>query len=288
MLTPSPQRSAAIFHHAHNLPLQLWVELGVPLGSAVMAAVLVPLAAAWRRGRQDDAAVRLSRRPWWLMLAWMGLHSLLEYPLWYPFFLLPTAYVLGRLLAGGDARTDGNTVTAPAASPPEGGAASIAGAPAAPVPGPSPLARAVAVTGVLMVLGSLFAAWDYGRVQQVFRPFGPGLRQSLEVRIEAGRRSVLFGHWVDYGLVTNATTWKGLEPALRRALHRNPNPHLLQVWAQALHERGDTERARFLLDRVKEFKNPNTADFLAACTAPDPRPFACPPSTRTFPLHDFD
>lgn len=287
MLTPSPQRSYAIFQNAHNLPLQLWVELGVPLGSAVMAAVLVPLAAAWRGGRHDDTAVRLSRRPWWLMLGWMGLHSLLEYPLWYPFFLLPTAYVLGRLLVGGDARA---VVIAPGGTPAPDATAVLPSAASAraPAAGTTPLGHVIAAAGVLMVLGSLYAAWDYTRVQQVFRPFGPGLRQSLEVRIDAGRRSVLFGHWVDYGLVTNAETWRGLEPALSRALHRNPNPHLLQVWAQALHERGDEERARFLLDRVREFRHPGTAEFLAACESPDPRPFPCPPSTRSFPIHDFD
>ena len=40
-LTPFPGRPIAFFDHTHNLPLQLIVELGVPLGLATIAGVVL-------------------------------------------------------------------------------------------------------------------------------------------------------------------------------------------------------------------------------------------------------
>ena len=34
-----------------------------------------------------------------MLVVVVGLHSLLEYPLWYAYFLLPTAFALGLALA---------------------------------------------------------------------------------------------------------------------------------------------------------------------------------------------
>ena len=43
-LTPFPGRPTAFFDHTHNLPLQLVVELGIPLAGLVMALMLLALA----------------------------------------------------------------------------------------------------------------------------------------------------------------------------------------------------------------------------------------------------
>lgn len=89
----SPAIGQGLFHHAHSLPLQLLAELGVVAGVAVVAAAA---GWAWRflRAGAIDAA-----RAWWLaLLAVMAVHSLLEYPLWYAYFLGPAAFLLG----GGD------------------------------------------------------------------------------------------------------------------------------------------------------------------------------------------
>ena len=51
-LTPFPGRPTAFFDHTHNLPLQLAVELGLPLATLVIVLLLAALWRAWRAGRR--------------------------------------------------------------------------------------------------------------------------------------------------------------------------------------------------------------------------------------------
>jgi len=87
-----------ISEHAHNFILQGLAEFGAPTTCAVIL-----LLALW--------AKRFIGRPWGLEQFWCGTvlgigvaHSLLEYPLWYSFFLGPTALLLG-------ASDDGKAIT---------------------------------------------------------------------------------------------------------------------------------------------------------------------------------
>jgi O-antigen ligase len=81
--------------HAHNLVLNVMAEFGL-VGLAVLAAGMTAwLLGVWRQPR--------SLALWWAVavLAVIGLHSMVEYPLWYAFFLGPAALLLGLA----DART---------------------------------------------------------------------------------------------------------------------------------------------------------------------------------------
>jgi O-antigen ligase len=72
------QRFCDILDNAHNLPLHLAVELGVPVALLVCGVVL-GLVWRGRPWRESDPSRQLA----WAVLAIVGLHSLLEYPLWY-------------------------------------------------------------------------------------------------------------------------------------------------------------------------------------------------------------
>ncbi|RTL57849.1 MAG: hypothetical protein EKK46_01750 [Rhodocyclaceae bacterium] len=93
--------AAPVAEHVHNLPLQWMVEFGAPIALAGFG-----LASAWLYA---FLRAPLTEARWWLLaiLAVMGIHSLLEYPLWYTFFLGPFALLLGagdngqRILANG-------------------------------------------------------------------------------------------------------------------------------------------------------------------------------------------
>jgi O-antigen ligase len=91
---PAP-RVTGLTDHAHNLPLHVLAELGV-----IGVSLLVVSTALWVAGllRQPRTASH-----WWLWTAAMvlGVHSMLEYPLWYTFFLGVAAVIVGM----GDART---------------------------------------------------------------------------------------------------------------------------------------------------------------------------------------
>jgi len=96
-----PGHLALPAEHAHNLILQWLAEYGLV---ATLAAVAV--LAWWLR---DALKARMDAERWWLlaMLAIIGGHSLLEYPLWYGYFLSPFALLLGA----GDTRTAPLTMT---------------------------------------------------------------------------------------------------------------------------------------------------------------------------------
>ncbi|MDB5742385.1 MAG: O-antigen polymerase [Polaromonas sp.] len=74
----SGPRFCEILDNAHNLPLHLAVELGIPAAVAVCGALtwLTWRAKPWR---ETDPMRQMA----WAVLAVIGLHSLLEYPLWY-------------------------------------------------------------------------------------------------------------------------------------------------------------------------------------------------------------
>ncbi len=169
-LTPFPGRPVAFFDHSHNLPLQLAVEIGLPLAALVLALMLWALVSGIRRALDDSAATGLGRRCAMVMVLMILLHSLLEYPLWYAYFLLPAAWAWGY--ADGEAA---------AARAPRG-------------------AKALLAAGVALHLGSVLAVLDYTRVTAIFSS-APG-SPPLEQRIAAGQHSVLFAHHADYAAAT--------------------------------------------------------------------------------------
>ncbi len=85
---PAP-RVLGFNDHAHNLVLNVMAEFGLA-GLAVLLAGTLPWLYGLLRQRRDLAL-------WWAVavLAVIGLHSMVEYPLWYAFFLGPAALLLG-------------------------------------------------------------------------------------------------------------------------------------------------------------------------------------------------
>ena len=71
-------RFCEILDNAHNLPLHLAVELGLPVALLFCGAVL-----AWIKKHRPWQESRPERQLAWAVLVVIGVHSLLEYPLWY-------------------------------------------------------------------------------------------------------------------------------------------------------------------------------------------------------------
>ncbi len=86
------ERFCDLLDNAHNLPLHLAVELGIPFATVVcgLGVWLLVRAAPWR---ELDA----SRQMAWAVLAALGVHSLLEYPLWYGPFQVAAVLALAIL-----------------------------------------------------------------------------------------------------------------------------------------------------------------------------------------------
>ena len=235
-LTPFPGRPTAFFDHSHNLPLQLLVELGLPLGGAVLALLLWALWIPLRRWRDAPIGERAAL----MMVLMIGLHSLLEYPLWYAYFLLPTAWAWGYALG----RPTPEAAIAPDASP----------------------GRGLRVAGVVMVVAALASVADYQRVVAIFE--APADGSPLAARVADGRRSVLFSHHAAYAQVTSGLARPDDLHAFDGALHYLLDARLMTTWARALAAAGRSDEASFVAARLREFHHPQTDTFFALCADP--------------------
>ncbi|MEQ1597811.1 MAG: Wzy polymerase domain-containing protein [Methylotenera sp.] len=86
---PSVMGFNHVFEHAHNLFLHLLAEMGIGAFLIVLIGLLEWIRAfKWRE---------LGLETWWLisLLAVLGIHSMLEYPLWFTYFLGIAAVLLG-------------------------------------------------------------------------------------------------------------------------------------------------------------------------------------------------
>ncbi|WP_119354199.1 PglL family O-oligosaccharyltransferase [Azohydromonas sediminis] len=258
-LTPFPQRPVAYFDHTHNLPLQFAVEFGVPAAVALTALLAIALARAWRAARTGRDGVW--RRAFVALIVLVGTHSLLEYPLWYAHFLLPAAWAWGACLA-----------------PAPGGSDDTA-----------PRRLGLVVAGLAMALAALAATTDYLRVARIFTASAGSA--PLAQRIAAGQASPLFGHHADYAAATTAQRPSQALPAFERAAYHLLDARLLGAWARALDEAGDTERARHVAARLREFRRPEAQAFFKDCDAAPagaPAPFPCAAPTRPLTWRDFE
>lgn len=246
-LTPSPHRPVAFFDHTHNLPLQLAVELGLPLALAVMALLAW---AVWRGARhawQAPRGVGTAQRCAMLMVLMIGLHSLLEYPLWYSYFLLPAAWAWGFALQGGGAAEGAAGRAAP-------------GTAARPAPQAS---RALVFAALALMAGTALSIIDYLRVAAIFSAEADAL--PLEQRIAAGQHSVFFAHHADYAAVTSGLPSADPVHAFDRAAHYLLDTRLMIAWAKALAARGELDAARHLAARLREFRKADAEEFFAPC-----------------------
>jgi len=260
-LTPFPGRPVAFFDHTHNLPLQLAVELGLPLAALILALLAGALWRLWQFGRRDGDAAAACVRSAGMMLLLIALHSQLEYPLWYAYFLLPTAWLLGYGLGR------------PAAV-----VASVASAaPDAPAQRRDAPAWPLFVGGLVLAAASVLTVADYLRVVRIFAPQQGGV--PLSRRIADGERSGLFAHHAGYAAATTNEDITADAPAFREAPHYLMDTRLMIAWAQALARSGELDKARYLAQRLREFRNPQADEFFAPCKDPaardEPPPFQC-------------
>ena len=262
-LTPFTTRSAGLVDNAHDLPLQLAVELGVP-AALVLVGLLVW--ALWMAGRRvwrlaGDAGV--NARSTLMIVVVMGLHSLLEYPLWFAYLLLPTAWAFGLAL-GVSART----------------AAAPAGEVAAPL-------RAWRVLGAMFAVVAASAWLDYQNIVLLYEPTATSL--PLPERVQRAQLSPLFAHKADRVAVIDLAPSPGTAVALRHASHELLDGRMLYVWANQLHADGQEDKARYVAARLREFDLSGPKPWFAPCSDPavTAKPFQCLAPEHPVTWRDF-
>ena len=215
-LYPGP-RFCDILDNAHNLPLHLAVTLGLPAAALACGGVawLVVRARPWKTVDPD-------RQLAWTVLALIGLHSLLEYPLWYGPFQMGCGLCLILLWRRGPAR-----------------------------PG---VAMAVRLAGATAVVAfCLYAAWDYHRVGQLYLPTegrSPAYREQTLTKV---RDSWLFRRQVQFAeLTTTDLTPANARPMHALAgelLHFSPEPRVIDKLLDSARLLGREDELRFHLPR---------------------------------------
>ena len=201
-------RFCEILDNAHNLPLQLAVELGVP------AALLVCGVFLWWVFRQRPwRETNPTRQLAWSVLAVILLHSMLEYPLWYGPFQMAFGLCLALLWR--------------ARASEQGAEISLKN---------TKIARLMHVSRALLatflIAGAGYAAWDYQRISQIYlapEQRDAAYRSDTLAKIQG---SWLFADQVDFArlLLTpltrdNARWTFDLASAL---LHYSPEPRTIE------------------------------------------------------------
>jgi O-antigen ligase len=218
--------------NAHNLPLHLAVELGVPLALLICVGLTwaVLRVAPWR----DTDPVRQMA---WAVLGVIGVHSLLEYPLWYGPFQLALLCCVALLW-----RTRQRLPIRP--MPPQSTAIGFAAK-----------KRHFAVTtaaATLLALG--YVGFDYTRVTQLYVPVDkrwPAYQQDTLAKVQD---SWLFASQVSFATLLTTDVTLANAPAMQAlalsVLHYSPEAKVVEkliTSALLAGQRADAEfyQARF-------------------------------------------
>ena len=221
-------RFCELLDNAHNLPLHLAVELGVPVALILCGAVVVWV---WRRQPLQEQGSE--RQLAWAVLAVIGVHSLLEYPLWYAPFQVAALLCVWVLYT-----FDHETSIAPGLD----AGATRWGLPAL-------------VAGLLIALACAGAGWTYWRVSQPYLPPEARAPQFREQSWAQLRQVWWFTDQVDFAQLAvtpvtaaNAAYMQSLATDL---LHFSAEPMVVQKLLQSAQLQGKEDDVAFYALRLK-------------------------------------
>ncbi len=246
-LTPLAARAPDVFDHAHNLPLHLAAELGVPAALFIFT-LLATIAWCARAAMRTRPGATVA-----LLLLIMLVHSLLEYPLWFSYFLLPSAFLLAWLASPAGGETVGVRAL-PDATHETGNRG---------LPTWFPLTVSVAAVSLLTAL--VYATHEYGKAVSIHRRVASPA--ALSTAVDVAGASPLFGQFGDYAAIMLAGD-KAPLALFERPIRYVLDERLLVAYARALARAGDYERAAFVTARAREFPPNPLLDGLPVIAAP--------------------
>ncbi len=220
-------RFCDMLDNAHDFPLHLALEFGVPF-----AVVLMGCAVAWVMQRQPLREQEPSRVMAWCWLLVLAMHSLLEYPLWYGPFQMTLGLAMGWLWC-----TPSETST-------------VAPKPAAQV---APMSVAA-----MLFIGCLYAAWDFNRVGQIYRPVASRDAAYRDDPLHHAKQSWLFKNQAEFAELTTQTVTPenaaDIFPLALRLMHYSPEARVVQRAIDSGHILGHDAGAQELTGRLEDVK----------------------------------
>ncbi len=206
----SADRFCDILDNAHNLPLHIAVELGVP--AAILGAVLViRLGVRLAHCREASAGRQLA----WMVLGAILIHSMVEYPLWYAPFFLATVMCIVMLWPRQVEPMTVRTSEAPASTKP----------------------WLIGVAGFTMAF-VFYAWWDYVRISQLYVPYEQRIAPYRDDALSEASRSWLFRSQVLFAELTTTRLAPGNAAHVARLaeelLHFSPEPRVIEPLIESL------------------------------------------------------
>ena len=220
-------RFCDLLDNAHNFPLHLALEFGIPFA---LACCVFAVYCLYKQGelRTSTHAQRIA----FAVLMVLGLHSMLEYPIWYGPFQISIGLALG--LWSGRWRQVRSTEVQP----------------------PISARQQIFPMLICSVLFSacLYTAWDYNRVAQIYRQ--PEMRDAAyrDNPMQAASQSWIFRNQVDFArLMTQSITQENAQATYdlaMRVLHYSPEPRVVERAVQSLRLLGRDAEAENLASRI--------------------------------------
>ncbi len=211
-------RFCEILDNAHNLPLHIAVEFGIPAALLVSGAVVL-----WVWRRRPWAERDGTRQMAWGVLAIIALHSLLEYPLWYGPFQMAAILCVGMLWWRGSGQS-GSDIAAQHAENPEKGLKYEPNQP------PAQWIRAGTATVLIAFAG--YAAWDYHRISQIYLPVEQRDEAYRNDAMAHAQKSRIFRNQVEFAELTitpvTRENAKAMFISAHRVLHYSPEPRVIE------------------------------------------------------------
>lgn len=230
------ERFCAILDNAHNLPLHVAVELGLPAAVVLCGGLLL-----WVLRQRPWAEQAAPRQLAWMALAAIALHSLLEYPLWYGPFQM--AVLLSVWLLASTEASNSRVRGATGASGQKSGFF-----------GQFRQYKSRKFAPVLIVIGlaaTIVVAWDYWRISQLYLAAEQRSPAFADDPMAHARRSWLFAPQVQFAELTLTPLTRDNAAAqyqlAQQVLHFSPEPRVIErVLEAALLLRRDEDVAFFL------------------------------------------
>ena len=177
--------------------------------------------------------IKIRQLKYWLILAIIGLviigiHSMLEYPLWYGPFQITLGLAIGLMAAEGASDR---------------------------VPNITKIQTSAILLSVLFFLGCFYVAWDYNQVAQIYK--SPEKRDSAYRNnpMQAANQTWLFKNQVDFArLMTQTLTKENAQENYDlaiRVLHFSPEPRVAQRAIECLKLLGRNQDADRLSKHLK-------------------------------------
>ena len=220
------ERFCDLLDNAHNFPLHLALEFGLPF-----ALVCCLFAVHWFYKKSRLLATNNARQIAFGMMLVLGIHSMLEYPLWYGPFQITLGLALGLWAGAATERIDKAT------------------------PASSTLQQLLPmIMCSALFLACLYAAWDYNRVAQIYRQ--PDMRDAAyrDNPMRSASQSWLFKNQVDFArLMTQSITQENAQETYdlaMRVLHYSPEARTVERAAESLRLLGLDVEAEKLASRI--------------------------------------